>query len=436
MIKDCAFLVYQPLRQRRKDNSFDGNDNIGAKVIADALDRDGIKVGYVTPESAHTVPVVLVSLTSTYDVYALLQAVSPLANWQPKAREFKVLAGGFGMQNPTAIRKYIDYAAFGRAHAWVSGVVSKIISGNAPSGLSLMDMREFNAVGIAQGDLYPHEVEGFKESFTGCSGKCKFCHFTYARKHVSVDDNCDSYSQGLLTKGSSPEMLWKSIPNVTAKMGRVRVAIDGLSERLRYLYGKQISNKDIVDGINHMGSFGPNATTMIVYNVVNFPGETERDYQELVDTISQSSPKYRVIFVLHSTPFRPSLITPMQWEEARLFPGWSKKRTQVMVDRPNLRAVHSFTLETPWSHLKNVVAERATPEDDEAIHAICFSPKLNNSKHSLALKIFKRHFGADKWTAERPLDNPPAGFLSSYTSNGTLKKIARKMRSVKDSWRA
>ncbi len=105
---DCAFLVFAPLRQRREDNSFDGNDNIGAKVIADTLTRAGLRVGYVTPESAHTVPLVLVSLTSTYDVYAYYAAVALRPDWQPDSRRFKILIGGFGMQNPTPIRRYCD----------------------------------------------------------------------------------------------------------------------------------------------------------------------------------------------------------------------------------------------------------------------------------------------------------------------------------------
>lgn len=206
---DCAFLVFEPLRQRREDNSFDGNDNIGAKVIADTLTRAGFKVGYVTPESAHTVSLVLVSLTSTYDIYAYYAAVALRSEWQPENRKFKILAGGFGMQNPVPIRKYVDYAAFGRAHEWVSDIVNAIKSGQAPSHPSLMDCRELNPVTISQGDLYKHEVDGWREDFTGCPLKCKFCHYTYARKHAGSDESYASggvYSQSTLTGGGSPEV--------------------------------------------------------------------------------------------------------------------------------------------------------------------------------------------------------------------------------------
>lgn len=429
---DCAFLVYAPLRQRREDNSFDGNDNIGAKVIADVLTRAGLNVGYVTPESAHTAPLVLVSLTSTYDVYAYYAAVALRADWQPGARTFRVLAGGFGMQNPTPIRNYVDYAAFGRAHEWVVEIVRDLLALRVPKHPSLMDCREFNAVKISQGALYAHEVEGFKEEFTGCPLKCKFCHYTYAREHKGSDASYASggvYAQSMLTGGSSPEVTWPQLLTWPKKAGRVRVAIDGTSERLRYLYGKRISNDDIVAGINQMGSYGPTATTLLVYNICNFPGETDADLQEFIATVSRADPKYRVIFVLQSTPFRPSLATPMQWEGVALSPDWSKRRATVIIDRQNLRVVHSFTLETPWSHLRSVIVERATAADDAAIHAIAFSPKLASARADRALSIFARNWSPERWTAERDIDGPPpAPFLSGYLTDDTLRKIARKMR--------
>jgi radical SAM superfamily enzyme YgiQ (UPF0313 family) len=186
MKPDCAFLVYEPLRQRREDNTFDGNDNIGAKVIADTLTQAGLTVGYVTPESAHEVPLVLVSMTSTNDIFAFYHAVALRPEWQPGRRKFKVLAGGFGMQNPTAIRKFVDFAAFGRAHEWVVDVVRAILSCDTPSHPSVMDCKEFNPVVISQAQLYQREVEGWRETFTGCPEKCKFCHYTFARKYTGA----------------------------------------------------------------------------------------------------------------------------------------------------------------------------------------------------------------------------------------------------------
>lgn len=426
---DCAFLVYDPMRAKRKDMSFDGNDNIGARVIADTLTRAGLRVGYVTPESASTVPIVLISMTSTHDIYAILKAVSLRSDWQRDKRTFKVIAGGFGMQNPTGLRKYVDYAAFGRSHEWIERVVRDVLAGREPKHGSLMDVSVYSPATIYQGGLYPHEIDGYKEEFTGCPQKCKFCHFSHAREYATIDgQKRDIYSQGLLTKGASKELMFKSLMKLTGKVGRVRVAIDGLSQRLRFLYGKAITNQDIIDGINHVGSFGPNASTMLVYNIGNFPTETDADYAEFVGTISQADPKYRVIFVLHTTPFRPSLYTPMQWEGVNIYPDWSKRRASVILDRPNFRAVHSFTLETPWSHLRSLVSERATDADMDALHAITHAPRLNNENHDTALKIFTANFG-DKWTQQMDIDDdPPFPFVESYIATDQLRAKARKLR--------
>lgn len=439
MSKRIAFLVYFPKNQRREDNSFDGNSNVGAKVIADTLQRAGVHVGYVTPESAHIdADIVLVSLTSTHDIYAYLQAVALLPHWQPGNRKFIVLIGGFGMQNPTAIRDYVDYCAFGRAHEWIVDIVNTLQNNEVPEHESLMDVGIFNPVVIYQGGMYPHDVEGFKEEFTGCPLKCKFCHYTYARKHQGSDASYakGAYVQSSLTGGGSPEVTWDQLLTWDKKAGRLRAAIDGFSQRLRYLYGKRISNDDIIAGINNMGSFSDDtATTLMVYNIVNFPGETEQDYNEFVDIVSQANPRGRVIVVVQSTPFRPSIATPMQWEPVNLYPDWSKRRAQVIVERSNLRVVHSFTLETPWTHLQSVIAERAAPDDDHAIAAILRSPKLKKLNSADALKLFSRNFDISRYTNELDIDGThPAHFVRGYLRDEQIKKIAHKMRRQRNEW--
>jgi hypothetical protein len=252
---DVAFLVFAPLKQRREDNSFDGNDNIGAKVIEDVLTRRGIAVTHCSPESAHKYRLVLVSFTSTYDVFAFYKAVALLPSWQPGKRVFKVLAGGFGMQNPTTIRHYVDYAAFGRAEEWVAPVVDAILGGGEPTAHeSLMHLPDLHPVKIAQpSQLYPFEVAGWQETFTGCPLKCKFCHYTYARKHQGGDDAYGQYVQTSLTGGGTPELTWDQLFTWGRKLGRVRVAIDGFSERLRYIYGKRIGGDDIAAGLEAIG---------------------------------------------------------------------------------------------------------------------------------------------------------------------------------------
>lgn len=438
---EVAMLVYQPTRQRRADNSFDGNDNVGAKVIVDSLQRSGIKVDYCSPATARRYRCVLVSLTSTYDMYAFYRSVSLRADWQQGKRAFRVLAGGFGMQNPTSIRRYIDFAAFGRLHLSVPSIVRAVVKGGDIDHRSVMPSPDFRNVTIAQEPLYDKAVDGFAESFTGCPLRCKFCHYTWARKHQGGDSAYGEYVQTTRTGGVIPELTWDGLVTYPRKAGRVRVAIDGFSERLRLLYGKPILNDDIVVGVNRIGRFA-GTTTLLVYNISNMPTETDDDRSSLYATLAHCGPRNRVIFVLHSTPFRPSIATPMQWEPATLHPDWSRKQSSVIIDRDNLRAVHSFTLETSYSHALSVIAERATEETDDLFHAACFATKLNNGRHDERLRRLRSRFDIAPYLSQLKIDAPhPAWFVSGYTNNGVLRKVAHKMRgdamsSTRPGWRS
>lgn len=426
-----AFLVFAPLRQRRKDNSFDGNDNIGAAVVADILKRAGYECGYTSADGAHLYDIVLVSLTSTYDVFAFYQSVALLKTWQLGKRTFKVLAGGFGMQNPTAVREFIDWSAFGRVDDWLIDIFDALARGDDPSHESLMDMRFMGPVKIAQADqLYPHQVGEWKETFTGCPLKCKFCHYTYARKHQGGNDayNTRTYVQTSLTGGGTPEVTWDQLLTWPKKAGRIRVAIDGSSYRLRRVYGKNITNDDLLRGIEQVGSF-EGITTLLVYNIGNFPTETDADRAELEQVLSSAQPKHRVIIVLHTTPFRPSLATPMQWESVDIMHDWSKKREQVVVERNNLRVVHSYTLESAYSQFISVFAERAVPDDDWLFHEIAFSSRFNGLNATEKMDALRTVYDIGSVISERDIDGPPpAPFLRGYMPDETLRKIAHKMR--------
>ncbi len=435
---DVAFIVYEPLKQRRKDNSFDGNDNIGAKVIANVLKSAGIEVDYCPPDLANKYSLVLVSLTSTNDVYAFYRSVALLPSWQPGKRKFKVLAGGFGMQNPTTIRNYIDYAAFGRAHDWIVPVVDSILGGGIPADHpSLMHLPDLSPVVIHQtDDLIDENINGYNpygekwvEQFTGCPLKCKFCHYTYSRKYNDRRETHGSYVQESLAGSGTPEITWDQLFTWGKKFGRVRVGLDGFSERLRWIYGKKISNRDIIGGIESAGQYEGN-TVILVYNISNFPSETDMDREELYSTLRDANPSNRVVFILQSTPFRPSLATPMQWEKVSLFPDWSKFRTNKIVNRDNLLAEHSFTLETSYSHLMSIVAERATPETDKLFHTMAFNRYLQSARHDLRLKAIQSNFDINQYIREYDFDEKiPSWFLSSYIDGDRIKKIAIKMRS-------
>ncbi len=228
----------------------------------------------------------------------------------------------------------------------------------------------------------------------------------------------------------SVEVLWKDIINMEKKEGRVRSAIDGFSERLRFAYGKKITNDEIIEGINKVGSFG-GITVFMTYNISNMPHETERDRQELYETVKKANPKNRVIIVFQSTPFRPSLLTPLQWSPVTLYPATSDLSANVIYDSENLRAMHSFSNESPFSQLQTVIVSRATKETDKLFHTICFHPKLKSGTSKKRIELLKNTFDLTPYLKEYHLEEKhPAWFLTSYTKKETLWKMYQKAEST------
>jgi hypothetical protein len=427
MQSDIAFLAYYPLKKRQDNNSFEGNYNIGANVIIDVLRHNGMECEFCTPDTANKFKIVLVSLTSDYDCIALYKAVALLPSWQPGKRKFQVVGGGAGMQNPTTVRNYIDYAVFGRAENIIYPLIDCLLGGRVYTHESVMKLPEINPVILSQVQgLYPHEVDlgggrgkrQWKESFIGCPNKCLFCHYTWARSKVGSG----TYYQGDLTLNRSIECLWKDIPKIEKKEGRIRTAIDGFSERLRFAFGKRITNQEIVDGINHIGSFA-GITVLLTYNISNMPFETQADREELYETVKRATPKNRVIVVFQSTPFRPSLLTPLQWAPVALYPATSDLSASVIYDSDNLRVIHSFSNESPFSQLETVIVSRATPETDKLFHALCFHPKLKTGTSRERVGLLERSFDMTPYLKEYQAgDKHPAWFLRSYTTEATLLK--------------
>lgn len=437
MTADLAFLVYAPYKRRHIDNSFDGNNNIGAYVVRDILARAGHPVDFCTAETASRYRVVLVSFTSTFDVYSFYRHVALHPAWQPGSRHFTVLGGGFGMQNPTTVRHYLDVGAFGRVEGFLVPLVEALLDGRPFDHPSVMHLPAITPVTLGQvPHLYPHRLATgtitFEEEFTGCPLKCKFCHYTFARKH-QVAPGKDQHAYVQTTLGTDTrEVTWEQVMTAPAKLaGTTSCAWDGTSERLRFLYGKRISKADVVAGLTHIGSFPTAVKTLLnVYNIGHFPGETEADWAEMRETVALARPRFPVIMKLLTTPFQPSLATPMQWEPVHLEPSTVRQLAgKTILKTPTLFAFYDRHAEGPWSHCLRVIAERATAATDALFHAVCFAPGLRKGTDVQKLQRARTHFDLSPYLRAYALDEPhPGWFLSGWASLAQLQTIAQKMR--------
>lgn len=414
--------------------------NIGGEIIF-RLVKDMYGCDITNADNAHNYDLILVSIPSSgqlIDVYKLA------IKGQWSKRKFKVVVGGYGVQNINLLKGLVDYAFFGRAHDCIRDIIDGIIDGGIHDLVldNMLEVDNPHIVKFRQAPLMDNSV--FAEEFTGCPLKCKFCHYTYARK---FNGKTNGYTQALLTGGDADEVLYSDIASFTDKRGRIRTAIDGFSERIRYLYGKRISNDMIVAGINHLGEialdkrqgdmFGGHElnkrTVMTVYNICNFPGETSDDEQEFIDNIQRAEPKTRVIFILHSTPFRASPATPMQWERVQIFPDWSAQREKTICDRDNLLVKYSYTLEGPWSQLIAAICERARDDDEVAKAAIAYKSSKRAADKTME---FMDRYDVAHHIGEHDIDKPPPGawYVRSYLRDDQIAKIATKMRAQRAGW--
>jgi len=361
-------------------HTFSRNDStsIGALVIKDELERKGYHVDFCDYSSAFNYTHVLVSMTSTDDIFHIYAGCKK-NNWQN--RTFKALVGGFGCQNPIALSDYIDYAFFGRT----DGIIEDVLINHLKFKEHLFKISKPHMVSIRQvSECYPNSIKHngakWREKSIGCPVKCKFCSFSHTRDWVKGEYETFEW----LLKGRTQEVLIKDIPEkVIKKQGWVKSAIDGYSERLRFKYGKKFATwENIENALDHLCTF-KGTTKLQLYNIHNFPTETKEDIIEFFDFFNNYvEDAYKgdgkLIVEIHNTPFRPTLCTPMERQGAKLFPAAKpqvgllnnyfnylpvKPNSLTIASKNNIHVKFSVFIENPFKHLKGLISIRYSDKD-------------------------------------------------------------------------
>ncbi|MCL2597274.1 MAG: hypothetical protein FWD66_06400 [Paludibacter sp.] len=257
--------------------------------------------------------------------------------------------------------------------------------------------------------MYPVIYDGCKwnETSIGCPVRCKFCHFSHNRKWVAGENNTFEW----LIKNRTIECLIKDIPQkVTEKQGWIKSAIDGYSERLRIAYGKKFATwQNIENALDHIMEF-EGTTKLHLYNIHNLPTETEIDRQEFYNFFrdyaeNNMKTNGKLIVEIHNTPFRPTINTPLERAEVKLYPQAKPLNYAFLKNRSNLEYkkdslviaegdgfIVRWTkfIEMPFKHLKDVIAIRYGIDAD-IIHEISTGNYDNMSSADSIDKLTKRY---------------------------------------------
>lgn len=401
---------------------------IGALVIKKELELNGYTVDICTYEQAHNYELVMVSMTATWDIYEFYASMKK-ANWQN--RKFIALLGGFGCQNPFALEDFIDWAFFGRAEYVITDVVDKLLN-NEDIEYSFMSPLKNPRVTIARPvqTLYDFEVKYgknnsvWKEEFTGCPYSCKFCHYTWNRRNVREGDPNKYINDGIST--GSKEVMMMDVIDYEEKLGRVTAGMDGYSERLRFLFGKPITWEIMEGAMDHMASFKGNSY-MKIYNITNFPSETEADEQEFLnfcnDYTQSTSKKDGILSVeVFNTAFRPSINTPMERMPARLFPEARRENLQI-ASGSGIVIKYTHLIQGAWMHLADVVAIRYNVNaHKEVIDYISTDSRFGKLSNGNKLDEFNKRYDITPFVRQYSWDEP---FISDIVQTEKRDQIRR-----------
>jgi len=345
--------------------------------------------------------VVCLSMTSSFDYYNFLAAVGRLPSWQPGRRKFKVIAGGAGLNNAVPLHRYVDYAGYGRAEGFVVELIADALAGRPTKSPHVLNLPELRPVTFAQANcLYEHPVtvpavnkKTWRERNIGCHRNCFFCFYRHSRKFISHTGTYEYSAQDGPSGGMQVELTMHDvIAQYDGQWPRLLTAADGYSERLRFAFNKRIT-RDMIGAVGrHLAEVWTRTRGLtpekrlrcMVYNIGNYPTETDADRDELPLDLVNAAPEGRVTYVIHTTPFRPSPITPSAYLPCNLFPSHRRDpgESKLLAKEGNTQVYVSATQESPLSQLMSVFIERATDpeESDKILGTMLFSKEFRRPR--------------------------------------------------------
>ena len=364
-----AFLDYTgPWKQsRRKCNDLLRVVNPGVAVLWDALKRAKIEVGFCRPETARNYEVVLVSLASRFDVVNLLCSIRDhWRTWAPGRREFKVIMGGPGLQNPRPLLGVWDAAVFGRAEGTIAPLVGSLLDGG------LLGRFEDESIlwadnptapvrfGMAK-EIYPRRLNLYtdiwQEREIGCKELCRYCQYTFTHTPVCPEGG----RGGIYTAGKGPTRQVRIADLVagTVDAPRVTTAIDGFSERIRFAFCKRITDDDIVEGLSKLSELRPQGSFVRLNVIGSVPTETPDDWDRLKRALARVRGPGRLSVEIRVMEFQAEPFTPLQWFPMPQEVDWAEIAQQPFYEGGIINAWYSRHCQGRWATFVSMLLARA-----------------------------------------------------------------------------
>lgn len=336
-----------------------------------------------------------------------------------------IVGGNTATTNPSAIMPFCDYIFLGDGENWNGSFESDyLINCKNP---------EKKKISICK-DISPFEYEdvqsnrrSFCEISRGCKNKCLFCQYGWLKPYRECDiENIKVIIKSAKTKSirffsadrfqhsryldiraiiqkkgscdTGSDMSIKYIlkhPDFLKYTKKVRVGVEGMSERLRSLVGKKYTNDELITFIKLISDSG--IKCLDFYMIYGLPTEQKEDieqFKELLLKFDLILP-FGYVIAIHWNAFTPSAMTPFQWESSSfnynanninkiLFHDLGNKRIKVY-NKPKLTSDKTI--------LSRMLAIRGGIENAKLIYNFAFNKPAFLKQPDFILKQYLKETG-------------------------------------------
>lgn len=430
-MKICAYVLETNAKLTYKNECFNTRLNAGMAIVIDILRKKGYEIDYAGKATVHKYDIALMSITSDCDWWPF---IAERSQWQKS--NCKVIVGGQGVLNVRPFLEFVDYFVLGRAENVIGELVDAISKGKEIELDKFIESSKFDIdkkYTINQvTERYPCKVklgngEEYEEDIIGCNHRCLFCGYTWQRK--TVLDGEFKYS-GLWNGGEDRERAIIDLENGSEiNFTKMRTtAIDGLSERLRFMVNKKITRNMLKNFLYRLHTEGKPHQVKL-YNIIGYPTETEADWWEFLQDLADVDAKLPIkekqtSILLHSTPFRampatPLACKPMSYKNYRQTLAKTLGRGlkgNILYQGRAMWAVESMATESIPTVVQSAIVWRGTEQDTENILKVALSKKFKSANMQIKKATLENYFDVKKLFGEFNAQTLPTRYLKTYAN--------------------
>lgn len=373
-------------KTKKREGYFDGQNYIGLRYIASEIDQSKYEITYVSKDNINSVDYCLISLTSYYDV---LNVINELYGKEITA---KVSIGGAGFNNVGLLRDIADFGTVGRGEGTIMGILEgekidglyyKQYNRDLNTKIKIMPLKKFI-------EIDDNFVGKYCEQSIGCQRKCYFCEYSWKHKWTKKDTG---YHSGLLNR----ETLLQDVDWSEYKNKDLVTAIDGATERTRYIINKPIKNSEITDKMLQIYDVPKDYLSLKLYCLLGYPFESKFEPEEAVEAIiaARKNDNHRCNVLMVSPHFMPMPFTPMECEPV----NWHNFREDIKnydwdkFGKGNINVFWNWSLaSSPLSAAEATVLNRADIEDIGKIKSVLCASKYKSLNAFQKRKVLEKYF--------------------------------------------